>query len=393
MPLRDHATPGRRANARVARVLGVPKVVEEPPPAVETAPEEVETPKRKDTKVVDTDVPTSPPSHLSPTELVRAVWHCFPGFLTVFLVNTVCPGERHRVWRATPVAIWLAPLLVTCWAVEYLRLKVFTSWKTGDDQNHNSAWTFTTIFNVFFQKILRSNEHSKVHGTAWYLLGVTTVLFFYPCDVAVLSICHLAFCDPAASVVGRSAFFMTGTHRNARFANGKSWRGTAACATVGYCVTWYLFRVNGGVFGENVRGSDGGNIYSQTGLKNNDKSWFGTGLSMGKQSSDAIKGALNMDPDLFVFVFALIAGITVALVELFGTPAAKRGESDRENENSKSTSKPVKSALKRNRKPSTTKSTFDICSLLNSCMNDNFLIPVLSGAVCWAARGVLLGWA
>jgi hypothetical protein len=41
----------------------------------------------------------------------------------VFLVVTAFPDERHRTWRAVPVAQTLAFPLAACWAVELWRLR------------------------------------------------------------------------------------------------------------------------------------------------------------------------------------------------------------------------------------------------------------------------------
>jgi diacylglycerol kinase (CTP) len=182
-----------------------------------------------------------PPSTLTPAELVRAAWHAFPGFLTVFLVVTAFPDERHRTWRAFPVANALAFPLAACWAVELWRLRRarIGASSGGDDAR------LARLADAFFANALRESERNRVHGTAWYLLGAWIALVVYPCDVAALSICALAFCDPAASVAGRA---FRDARNNKRFANGKSAVGTLACFLVGAGVTFAMFRANAGVF-------------------------------------------------------------------------------------------------------------------------------------------------
>jgi diacylglycerol kinase (CTP) len=182
-----------------------------------------------------------PPSTLTPVELVRAAWHAFPGFLTVFLVVTAFPDERHRTWRAFPVANALAFPLAACWAVELWRLRRarIGASSGGDDAR------LARLADAFFANALRESERNRVHGTAWYLLGAWIALVVYPCDVAALSICALAFCDPAASVAGRA---FRDARNNKRFANGKSAVGTLACFLVGAGVTFAMFRANAGVF-------------------------------------------------------------------------------------------------------------------------------------------------
>jgi dolichol kinase len=182
-----------------------------------------------------------PPSTLTPAELVRAAWHAFPGFLTVFLVVTAFPDERHRTWRAFPVANALAFPLAACWAVELWRLRRarIGASSGGDDAR------LARLADAFFANALRESERNRVHGTAWSLLGAWIALVLYPCDVAALSICALAFCDPAASVAGRA---FRDARNNKRFANGKSAVGTLACFLVGAGVTFAMFRANAGVF-------------------------------------------------------------------------------------------------------------------------------------------------
>ena len=183
MPVRDSATPGRRASQRVRRVLnpdGSPAA-----PAVDARPRRSAAARR--------DAPasgTTARGGLTATELARAAWHAFPGFLALFLVREVFPDESHRTWRAHVVARALAPFLVAVWLVEWARL----------DHEH----ILPSVARRAFAAILRPSEQHAVHGTAWYLLGVCIALAAYPADAAVLAVAHLAWCDPAASVVGRA---------------------------------------------------------------------------------------------------------------------------------------------------------------------------------------------
>ena len=190
-----------------------------------------------------------PPSTLTPAELVRAAWHAFPGFLTVFLVVTAFPEKHHRTWRAFPVANALAFPLAICWAVELWRLRRArrATLKSRRDRLGSAGGDarLARLADAFFANALRESERYRVHGTAWYLLGTWIALVLYPCDVAALSICALAFCDPAASVAGRA--FRRHKH-NKRFANGKSVVGVFACFLVGVGLTHTMFRANNGVF-------------------------------------------------------------------------------------------------------------------------------------------------
>jgi len=228
MRLRDRGSPRRRADAvrphglRVSASNGAVFVATDP-----------------------ASLGSRPPSTLTPAELVRAAWHAFPGFLTVFLVVTAFPDERHRTWRALPVANALAFPLAACWAVERWRLRRAQKKKNGASSGATNDARLARLADAFFANALRESERDRVHGTAWYLLGAWIALVLYPCDVAALSICALAFCDPAASVAGRA---FRGARNNKRFANGKSAVGTFACFLVGAGVTFAMFRANNGVF-------------------------------------------------------------------------------------------------------------------------------------------------
>jgi hypothetical protein len=89
----------------------------------------------------------------------------------VFLVVTAFPDERHRTWRAVPVAQTLAFPLAACWAVERWRLNRV---RRAKDPNAGRANVVARAAEGFFAKALRENERDKVHGTAWYLLGAFT---------------------------------------------------------------------------------------------------------------------------------------------------------------------------------------------------------------------------
>ena len=270
MRLRDRSHSGRRADAR------------RPHGSRASAP--------KGAVFVATDPASSPgpPSTLSPAELVRAAWHAFPGFLTVFLVRTAFPNEHHRAWRAFSVARALALPLAACWAVELWRLRRVRR----APPRASASFFFARLADSFFARALRENERDRVHGTAWYLLGSFVSLSLYPCDVAALSICALAFCDPAASLVGRSSLFRD-ARRNRRFANGKSAVGAVACFAVGVLTTWSLFRPRSGVFSVAAANANG--------------------RASSSRSDDEDESAR------FVILFGVVVGVVVAVVEFVGS--------------------------------------------------------------------------
>ena len=243
MPSRDAATPGRRAHSRVARLLrlGADAAPASPAPsstsiAAPASPARVVAPTPRD------DVPRPPPGvGVTFPELLRAIWHALPGFLAVHLATTTYGEKPHRAWRATPVALALLPPLAACWIVEAARL------------TRHGAYLPTPLARLF-ATLLRASERRRVHGTAWYLLGVVTALAAYPADAAVLAVCLLAWCDPAASLVGRTVRRLTarrgGPHDDVNplsreLRPGKSLAGTAACALLGALVAWWMFRADG----------------------------------------------------------------------------------------------------------------------------------------------------
>jgi hypothetical protein len=245
MKTRGGGTPGRAAVARVSRVLqNVPDAAQEstkPATKKQTHP----------THETEKQTIAFPPRarRRDHHELVRAAWHAFPGFLAVGLFLALFQEQPWRTWRAASVALTLMPLTAAVWGVEWVRLRGGGARHAGSQSNGDAArvaWLLdavegrgepraahppdtagcdsipcepllvatagcnstrdTTIsreLKVFCRlsgarvpltdAVLRPDELRKVHGTAWYLLGVCISLGSYPADVAVLSICYLAW--------------------------------------------------------------------------------------------------------------------------------------------------------------------------------------------------------
>jgi len=162
------------------------------------------------------------------SDLLRAGWHACPGLLTVWILRTHFASRPLRRWRALPVALALAPFTVACWLLEWARL--------AGPLRHRDSVPFLTA-------LLRADERARVHGTAWYLLGVTFALCAFPADVAACAVCQLAFADPAASVAGRllGDVAWTGGRYNRRGRESKSVAGSVVCAVVSCCVAWFLY--------------------------------------------------------------------------------------------------------------------------------------------------------
>lgn len=146
------------------------------------------------------------PSFGGTGELIRAAWHAFPGFLAIWLYRTMFSDRPYRTWRAHPVALALLPLTVACWGVEWLRLTPRFRNHTSRDANDKSSYPLARALDAV-DAILRDGERRRIHGTAWYLLGVCISLTVYPSDVAVLSVCHLAWWGESSASPFRSRLY------------------------------------------------------------------------------------------------------------------------------------------------------------------------------------------
>ena len=53
-----------------------------------------------------------------------------------------------------------------------------------------------------FRSFIRTSEEHKLTGTAPYVLGIGSSLYFYRTDIAAAAVCFLAFGDVAATTIG-----------------------------------------------------------------------------------------------------------------------------------------------------------------------------------------------
>ena len=327
MPVRDSATPGRRASQRVRRVLnpdGSPAA-----PAVDARPRRSAAARR--------DAPasgTTARGGLTATELARAAWHAFPGFLALFLVREVFPDESHRTWRAHVVARALAPFLVAVWLVEWARL----------DHEH----ILPSVARRAFAAILRPSEQHAVHGTAWYLLGVCIALAAHPADARRARRRAPRVVRPGGGVVGRALGDASWLGGGKRFAGGKSFIGTFACAATGAAVTYALF-APGGTFAARE-------------------------IAVAATTTSVRRGN-RVHPRR-------------------PSQQTRRIRLDWSRSRSWEDSRPRSwncsaGAAARGRNPSSASGSF--ASLSPVAANDNFTIPIVTGGVMWGARVALLG--
>ncbi|KAI1382804.1 uncharacterized protein F4822DRAFT_439190 [Hypoxylon trugodes] len=83
--------------------------------------------------------------------------------------------------------------------------------------------------------LMRESEYKGWNGVVFYLLGAWIVLYFFPKDVAVVSVMLLSWCDTAASTFGR----LYGRY-TPRIRRGKSLAGSLAAFLVGVATAgWF----------------------------------------------------------------------------------------------------------------------------------------------------------
>jgi len=159
-------------------------------------------------------------------ELVRALWHISPRFLTLFLFHAGAP-----LWFPF---LFLLPVLALAALFDGARLF--------------NPELGTLLGKMLPAGFLREHEMKGMSGTFWYLVGVELVLgagaLFCRRDdrvmahTACISILYLAWADPAASFVGRRL----GRLRPV-WLHGKSIEGSAAAAAAGACITSTFLRL------------------------------------------------------------------------------------------------------------------------------------------------------
>jgi dolichol kinase len=153
----------------------------------------------------------STPSSLrlrSDLHIARKVWHMATGLLGLtFYYRSGFSNE----------AIASAVLIFSAFSffIEYLRL---------------NNQTMNRLIMVFMKPVMRESEKNSISGMPFYALGVSLSLFFFPENIAILSILFLIFADPIASFCGI-------LYGRDKILPNKSLQGTIAAFTVCYIVT------------------------------------------------------------------------------------------------------------------------------------------------------------
>jgi diacylglycerol kinase (CTP) len=153
-------------------------------------------------------------------QLLRKLWHFSGGILIAAVLFTYI--DRYRVHIAACLSVVLG---FSCW-VEYVRLT----------DRHVNRFVIK-IFSV----VIRRREIRKVSGIVYYILACLIVDYFFPRDIAVLSILYLAVGDPIASLAG----VLLSSKETVRIFPGKSLPGMVASFIACFACTVIYFHLQG----------------------------------------------------------------------------------------------------------------------------------------------------
>ncbi|PHH83818.1 hypothetical protein CDD82_7 [Ophiocordyceps australis] len=146
-------------------------------------------------------------------EVPRKALHVSIGFFVVWLYTS---GTQ-----ATSVTPCLMAALVPIATTDWLR--------------HRFA-PINRLYVSLLGALMRETEYSGWNGVIFYLAGAWIVLYFFPKDVAAVSILLLSWCDTAASTFGR----LWGRY-TPRLRRGKSLAGSLAAAIVGIMTCSFFY--------------------------------------------------------------------------------------------------------------------------------------------------------
>ncbi|KAG2201665.1 hypothetical protein INT47_003891 [Mucor saturninus] len=146
-------------------------------------------------------------------EIPRKTFHYSIGFFVLYIIMGGV--------EASDVYPILTAMLCVVGSAEVLRF--------------NAEW-FNRIYCYVLGPLMRPSEvKNRINGVVYYLLGCVIVIYFFPIDIAALSIIYLSWTDPTASICGRLWGKYTPQY------GGKSLAGSLGAAVVGTMVTWMYF--------------------------------------------------------------------------------------------------------------------------------------------------------
>jgi diacylglycerol kinase (CTP) len=144
----------------------------------------------------------------SDLHIARKLWHIATGVIGLTVYHKSGISIEHT-------AIALLIFSACSFLVEFLRLR---------NEKINQ------ILMIAMKPVMRESEKNSVSGMPFYALGVSLSLFFFPPQIAILSILYLVFADPIASFCGI-------LYGRDKILPNKSLQGTIAAFSVCYIVT------------------------------------------------------------------------------------------------------------------------------------------------------------
>lgn len=146
-------------------------------------------------------------------EVPRKALHVSIGFFVVWLYTT---GTQ-----TSSVPPYLMTALLPIASIDWLR--------------HRYA-SINRLYVRLLGALMRESEYDGWNGVIFYLLGAWIVLYFFPKDVAVVSVLLLSWCDTAASTFGR----LWGRY-TPRIRRGKSLAGSLAAMLAGVATSVFFY--------------------------------------------------------------------------------------------------------------------------------------------------------
>lgn len=161
---------------------------------------------------------TTRPIKAAEPEPIRNLWHASFGLLILLL--SILQVERRTV------LLILAILTLVYGILDWYRFR-------------NARWNEWVVSSTPLRLILRHEEREHMTSSFWLLLGALLASALFSRQVASLALLYTAWCDPAASFVGRyfqSKDIVKDKVRKGSL-NKKSWAGCTAAALLGSLIS------------------------------------------------------------------------------------------------------------------------------------------------------------
>ena len=145
---------------------------------------------------------------------------------------------------------------------------------------------FASLYESIVGTLMRESERKQLNSTIWYLLGAIISIASFERDIAICSVCILAFGDTSASTFGRLLGSKTPKLPSPPFGKKKSLAGSIAAFITGVLVTYLIWGIS----------------FTRDGL---------TLAELGKLNNDS----LSYNGSFSLIVFSLGVGFITAFVE------------------------------------------------------------------------------